>query len=328
MEELIALYLNGEATPEQAMELEDWKSESPKNLEVFASLEKVYNATHQVKPFAEPDMAKAWERVRPRKKKEAKIRSLWTDPRVWAGAAAVAIIAFLLGVLWNQSPGSNPMAEDQRPNVPVDEEVVFMALEEKTGYTLQDDSKVQLEKGSKLVLAADFNKNGRHATLHGSGTFEVVHDESNVFVISVEGLEVVDVGTVFSIDHKGDTVKVVVSEGAVELRLNGKLLDVAAGDSAFYVISSQVIDRYHTPEARQDHVFVFDGTSLKEVASILSKFFNRKIVVMDEAIRECPLSVTFKNEELATILDIIRELLDVKIVRNEGIIGIYGKGCN
>jgi ferric-dicitrate binding protein FerR (iron transport regulator) len=89
-----------------------------------------------------------------------------------------------------------------------------------------------------------------------------------------------------------------------------------------------LISRYKSPSDRIDHTFVFDGTSLKEVASVLSAFFNRKIVIVDKEIEDCPLSVTFKNENLATILDIIKELMDVRVSYKNDTIGIYGTECN
>ena len=146
--------------------------------------------------------------------------------------------------------------------------------------------------------------------------------------MKVRGLEVFDIGTIFRIKNNGDTVKVSVDEGEVELRLNGKIISVTAGDSAFYLVSKQVISRYKKPKDRKDHTFVFDGTTLKEVATILSEFYNRKIVVVDKEIEDCPLSVTFKNESLVTILDIIKELMDVHIMHKNDTIEIYGSGCN
>ena len=125
----------------------------------------------------------------------------------------------------------------------------------------------------------------------------------------------------------GDTVKVSVDEGVVELNINGQKLALEKGDSAFYLISQKVIKEYGTPTARQDVVFEFDGTTLSEVTEILSAFFKRKIEIKNPALEKCTVSVTFKNEELATILDIISELIDINIVQNKKTIEIYGESC-
>ena len=194
-------------------------------------------------------------------------------------------------------------------------------------YTLEDDSKVTLQPGSKLTIPADFNENNRSLSLEGSGSFEVIHDENNPFVLSVGELEIYDLGTIFHVDRNGDTVKVSVDEGIVELNINGQNLALEEGDSAFYLVSQQVIKEYAAPTAREDVVFEFDGTSLSEVTEILSAFFKRDIEIKNPALETCPVSVTFKNEALATILEIIAELLDINIVQNKKTIEIYGESC-
>ncbi len=184
-----------------------------------------------------------------------------------------------------------------------------------------------LQPGSKLTIPKDFNENNRLLSLEGSGSFEVIHDEKNPFILSVGDLEIYDLGTVFHVNQQGDTVKVSVDEGIVELNINGQHLALEKGDSAFYLISKKVIKEYGTPTAREDVVFEFDGTSLSEVTNVLSAFFKREIIIKNPELANCSVSVTFKNEELATILDIISELLDINIIQNNKTIEIHGESC-
>ena len=330
IEALIALYLKGEASPEEAMQLEDWMSAGRQNAVLFASLEKTYALTHNKAQFVSPDVESVWENIKPQPKADTKVIPLWKSRRFYIPAAAIAVVMFAIGALLNHYMSHDKYLAGYHQRDTSDiilKNTVIQASDMVASFTLQDQSKVELQPGSKLTLSSDFNKQGRNVTLEGSGKFHVVHDAANPFVLKVEGLNVVDIGTIFTVETLNDTVKIVVDGGAVELKLNGKTLDVAQGDSAFYVISQQVIARYKQPHSRKDKIFIFDGTSLDEVVAILGAFYNRKIVIMDDRIAKCKLSVTFKNEELATILDIIKELLDVKIVQNEEIIGIYGEGC-
>ena len=163
--------------------------------------------------------------------------------------------------------------------------------------------------------------------MKGSGEFHVIHNEQKPFVLSVEKLKIVDLGTIFRVLSAKDTVKIVVDEGTVELRLNNQLLRMEAGDSAFYVIKSDFISRYDKKRERKNKVFEFDGTSLREVAEILSEFYEQQIVIRDKAIENCKLTVRFSNEDLVTILDVIQELMDIKVVKNNNVIELYGQGC-
>lgn len=330
IEALIATYLKGEASPDQAMMLEDWKSIGVENQEFFDAIQKVFDLTHSEESFQQPDVNLAWKKIAGQLNKDPKTIPIWRNKFFYGSVAAAILILLVVTAVWKtKPPHENDLAhtnDNDTTTVQVQPNTI-LASEKIESFTLQDQSTVELQPGSKLVIAEDYGQNGRNVTLDGSGRFHVIHEETNPFIIHIDELDVVDIGTVFTVETVDDTVKVVVEEGAVELRLNSKTIEMAEGDSAFYLISQQMISRYKVPESRQNKVFEFNGTSLKEVASILGEFFNRKIVVMDESISNCPLSVTFKNESLPTILDIIKELLDVKIVQNQDIIGIYGEGC-
>ncbi|NQX99037.1 MAG: FecR family protein, partial [Flavobacteriales bacterium] len=331
IEPLIVLFLKGEASPEQAMAVSTWKNLSVENEHLFQEIEKVVGLTHNSKSFQSLEIAAAWDKVQHQLKEEGKVISIWrTQPFLRYAAAVLVIAALAIGGLWNNQDNKiNKIADlpDETPEVLIPKESTILAANVLKSFTLQDQSKVQLDPGSELTIPADFNTNGRNLKLKGSGTFEVVHDEANPFIIEIENLKVIDVGTIFSLKTNLDTVKVLVVEGAVELRINDETLDVIAGDSAFYLISKQLLARYQQPKSRKKKVFKFDETPLSEVVTILGAFYERNIVVMDQEIVNCKVSVTFKDEELATILDIIKELLNVKVVQNKDIIGIYGKDC-
>ncbi len=320
-ESLIIRFLNGEASPEEAMLLEDWKEVSSENQKLFEQYEQLLS---KGKNFRKPATQEVWTKIRPEQSETARIVPLqkWSK---WIGAAAaVLIMGMLLYTNFSTNKKIEPIAAN--PSKVVHEPTLFAKNGAKE-FTLKDQSKVELTQGSSLQLSDDFNQGERRATLKGSGRFTVVHDVKNPFVIDVEGLEVFDIGTVFDIQTDEDTVKVIVYEGAVELRLNQEVLALAAGDSAFYVISERLIDEYPTAKERKDTIFHFDGTSLKEVAMVLEKFFDRPIIIMNPEIEACPLTVRFKNKSLAEILDVIEIMLDLKIVSSPSKIEIYGEGC-
>ena len=332
IENLIVQYLKGEASPEQAIQIETWKKESESNNKIFLDLEKTYALTHNLEVFKIKNKAGAWGKIESQMHKENRSIPLWQTKGFYIKLAAVFIVVFGLFQFWRGNSSDVRLADtsndEQVITIEKEEATILVASQKVKSFTLSDNSKIELQPGSELIISSDFNKNGRKVELKGSGKFNVKHDEKNPFSVKVKQLEVFDLGTVFRIDNLGDTVKISVDEGIVELRLNGKVINMVEGDSAFYSIKNEVISRYKNPISRIDHTFEFDGTSLKEVAQILSEFFNKKIEVKNKEIEDCTLSVTFKNEDLVTILDIIKELMDVQIENKKNTIGIYGKGCN
>lgn len=326
-EVLIAKFLRGEATPEEAIELMEWRSATEENEALFTSLELVFHEVNGTNPYKEEDVNQAWISVKGDFREKAPVIPLWKRREIYTGAAAIALIAFLIGTLWQSGPTEPGGISGHDTIDSLQAQTHLVATNDVAEFELIDGSVIQLEPGSVVDIEQDFNTKQRVMSLTGNGTFDVTHDETMPFTIKMGKLNVVDVGTVFNLRTSGDTIKVVVSEGEVQLRLNNEVLNVSEGDSAFYVISQDLIERYKQPTSRQDKVFEFQGTKLSEVVTILGEFFNRKIVVMDQAIADCELSVTFKNESLANILNIISELLDIKVIRNNEIIGLYGEGC-
>lgn len=325
---LIVRYLNGEASPDEAMLLEDWKQDRSENNDYFLKMEKTHAATYGTKTYASASKGSAWKVIQNEIHPEAKVIPMWKKPLFIAAVAAAIVVLVVVTQLFATSNTQQVAENDKKgeKNITEQESIIY-ETNHIAQYTLTDDSKVTLQPGSKLTIPKDFNEKNRLLSLEGSGSFEVIHDEKNPFILSVGDLEIYDLGTVFHVDQIGDTVKVSVDEGVVELKINNQHLALEEGDSAFYLISERLIKEYETPSAREDVVFEFDGTSLSEVMDILGKFFKRKIIIVNPDLQDCPVSVTFKNEKLPTILDIISKLLDITISQNNKTIEIHGESC-
>lgn len=316
-EALIVRYLEGLAAPEEAMLLEDWKSQSEENQQQFDHYERLFAQNR----LTEVDVDTAWKKVNRDISVKTKVISL-KNWRYWAvAAAAILVLALVIPTLMSDSA----MIPPTTPEVSKKKEVsnILYANSGVQSFTLQDSSIVALKRGSSLELDENFKNGKRRAKLKGSGRFKVVHDEQHPFVIDVEGLEVYDIGTVFDISTYNDTVKVVVLEGAVELRKNGEVLAMEEGDSAFYLISQQLIKEYPTPKSLKGITIEFENTPLKDIVSHLSKFFQREMIIKDEEIKEETYTMAFKDEELPFILGVMKGV-GLRIVNNNGIIEIYG----
>lgn len=324
---LIAAFLKGEATPEEALRLQEFINESPGNKRYFQEMEKLMAASHGTPVFDASNKAHVWQKIAPAtERKPGRIISLNVKRMIYAAAAMLVIslsVLFLLPKEGNQLLVRN----HKNPQNNSAKQPVLMASSD-TIVALSDQTTIHLKAGSKLELSPDYNLKNRKLKLQGSGEFHVIHNEQKPFVLSVEKLKIVDLGTIFRVVSSADTVKIIVDEGKVELRLNNQLIKMAAGDSAFYVIKTDFISRYDKKKERRNKVFEFDGTNLSEVVEILSEFYEQPIVIKDKAIENCKLTVRFSNEELVTILEVIRELMDIKVVKNKQVIELYGEGCN
>jgi ferric-dicitrate binding protein FerR (iron transport regulator) len=96
--------------------------------------------------------------------------------------------------------------------------------------TLSDGTKVWLNAASSLRFPASFVGKERKVELTGEGYFQVVHNSTQPFTVSVNGMEVHDIGTAFNINAYRDepVIKTTLISGGVrvtELKTrNSKLL--------------------------------------------------------------------------------------------------------
>lgn len=96
---------------------------------------------------------------------------------------------------------------------------------------LSDGSKVWLNAASSLKYPTAFTGKERIVELTGEGYFEVVHNAAQPFAVSVNGMEVHDIGTAFNINAYTDepVIKTTLISGSVKVTdlktQNSKLLE-------------------------------------------------------------------------------------------------------
>ncbi len=91
---------------------------------------------------------------------------------------------------------------------------IYRANSESVTITLDDGTKVWLDKGSELEVS-DFDGDSRFVRLTGKAFFDVSPNKNAAFVIETDGVGIKVLGTQFLVDTKSNIVK--VKEGKVEV---------------------------------------------------------------------------------------------------------------
>jgi transmembrane sensor len=122
-----------------------------------------------------------------------------------AGLAAAVAISFVSVFLLNRAP------VEQQPIQPA-----YELMQRLARVDLPDGSVVELNHGASIKT--DYSAEKRLVFLNGGeANFVVAKDPDRPFVVSVAGIEVEAVGTIFNVKYVGQTVNVIVSEGKVQL---------------------------------------------------------------------------------------------------------------
>lgn len=317
IDELISKFLSGEASPEEAMMLEDWKLEAPENQAHYEQSEHVYALLQNAGKPAEADTAKAWEKVKPLLDRE-KVKPLYPKTTFTRIAAALIILlgigAGLVLFFNTDQKGTSYMAD----NTPKD-------------IKLTDGSEVTVFAHSSLTADAGFGKTNRLMHLNGNATFSVVHDESMPFVIDAGNVFIKDIGTRFTVRSSldTDTVYVHVDEGIVLLFDSlGSALEIKATEHALYIRSKKQIVKNETTVARPNAQLNFSNKPLGEVIATLNATYNTAIILQNASLKNCTITTRFEHEDLDTIISIITETLGLSYEKTANGYIIKGNTCH
>lgn len=319
--DLIAKYLAGEATPDEAIMLDEWSSASAENLAWLNESKKAFGIKD-----TKVDTAKMFSAILAQIEPEATevkvipLKPFFTPLRIAASLVVLSLIGMMAAV-YIRSDKTLP-----------DQQIASLAEVKET--KLADGTKVALNKNTKLTLIGGFNGKERKLKLEGEAFFEVTHDETKPFVIDAGGVLIKDIGTAFNVkaNPESDSVFVYVTEGIVDMSSETNTLRLEQNESAVFIRSAKQliamnmvesnINSYHTK------MFSFKAKKLSEVIETINGVYGYMIKLENNSLSDCRITVDFNNESPETIVAIITETLGLTFHRtNEGIYLIEGSSC-
>jgi transmembrane sensor len=217
-------------------------------------------------------------------------------------AAAAAVVGLLIGGLW-YAMKLNPDTRFQT------------AIGERASVSLPDGSTLELNSNSLARL--DFSQRARVVRLeHGEAFFKVQHDPNRPFWVVAGNSWVRAVGTAFSVYLRPSGMRVVVSEGAVQVgttRLADP--DVSSEPASSQAVASLVRAgkqvevrggvrevRALTPDdlaravAWRSGTLYYENEPLGDVVDELNRYTPVQIVVRDDSLRELPIGGLFEAD--------------------------------
>ncbi|WPU93225.1 FecR domain-containing protein [Mucilaginibacter sabulilitoris] len=303
-EDILIKYILGEATATEAQEIEAWVAVSKANAKKFEEVKIILETSKrlaQVSPLGE---AEAWEKFKEKrttgKGEPAQIRSINYNTS-WLRIAAAIVVLIGAGwagyYLYEQSGMSSRL-------------VSIKTLNEVRTETLPDGSVVHLNKNSGISYTGNF-KSRREIKLTGEAFFEVKHNEHVPFTVQVNDITVKDIGTAFNIKSEAQNTEVIVESGIVQVsksnnsvQLNpNEMVSVKHGDKQLKVEkSTDMLYNYY-----RSNTFVANGTPLWRLVDILNEAYGANIKIENTALRNVPITSTFKYEDsLTKVLEVIK----------------------
>ena len=330
-DELIVRYLAGEASPEEAMAVQDALMDL-KFQSRFAALQSTWAATHPGKTTHAVYAAQAWLAIedrltrRPLEKvkaspEEKKTRALRYSHRAFRIAASLLLLAVAGVVLYKVLASQDS-----------DEALTYVTTQGRVQHVdLPDQSVATVFRNSKLSYAADFNSHHREVSLlEGEVFFNVTHDRKHPFIIHTAVADIKVIGTAFNVTLRGDVIEVSVKEGKVQVytKTDSTFLEAGVTGLAQKAGLIQTQDSVNSNGwGYATHRFVFRDTPLREVIRDLEKAYPYTIHVSDQAINNCRLTATFENDSAENLLNLVAESLNLSVASSGGVYTLEGEGC-
>ncbi len=326
IDDVIAKFLAGEATPEEILLLEEWKSLSEQNAVEFSQMEKLFDVSASLKDAIPVDADKAWDRVKksiqPEKNRGKVVRFNISD-RVTPFLRFAAILLLFAGL----SLSVYFILRNEENN--------FAQLESGDSvksFSLPDGSHLTLNRNSKITFEQNSFTRKRVVKLKGEAFFEVRHDSLAPFVVVSEGLQIQDIGTAFNVNQKSSVIIVSVTEGKVELITpeNSSVVLSAGEEASFDILSKSIEKSDHINEnltAYKDKIFIFDNAELGSVVDVLNSIYDVKLLLENPELKNCRITVSFNDEKIEDIADVISETLGLNQRKETGKIILGGNGC-
>jgi transmembrane sensor len=233
---------------------------------------------------------------------------------IGAGAAVTAGLALWLVVF-------APLSTDER--------VEHLASTRKAlePATLPDGSTIELG-GSSAVSVLYTRQNRLLVAEDGEAFYRVHKDRARPFIVRAGPLTATAVGTAFSVRRDGQSVSVLVTEGVVEIRLDGEAgaasaaapLRVAAGQLVRYDrgrLSAAPLPGANTDQgaAWRSGRLQFVDEPLRLVVAAINRYADREIVITDSPAEELRFTGTVFMPQLDDWLAAIATVYPVKVTR-------------
>ena len=283
-DKIIERYLSGECSQADIEQILCWLKDSDENCKEWLKL-KIVSAKSNYIYFSDPkhienSYKELLERQHIKRKIERDVTHKFTL-RFMRYAASILILIGLTFILHKYiSVGKNP----KMLVVTVDENDPVKLL------ILEDSSKVWLSAGSRIEYPEKFRNKERRVSVEGKVFFNVLKDDNRPFYVDTETYSVKVLGTSFEINafKYSQTSDVTLVEGNIEIHDRNQVYLCNLHPGQQFEINK--LNKRFTLQKVEAEMYTswrggtleFDGLTFVEIAKVLERHYNVKIIIDEE----------------------------------------------
>jgi ferric-dicitrate binding protein FerR (iron transport regulator) len=342
--ELVSLKLSDEAGPQELAELETLLQESPDLGLRMETLEAIWDTGHKnpyyaandsfnrhmqrlsnhlsepVLQYEKEDQPEEYDRIE--LKRPSPYKKLWWTIGV---AASIAFAVLVFGPFYKAKDTKKQNAQN----------TVSTKRGSKSKVQLPDGTEVWLNADSRITYNEEFQGNLREVSLEGEAFFDVAHDAARPFLIHTATIDLKVLGTAFNVrsypDEKNTEASLI--RGSIEVTLvkspDQKRIILKPNDKLIVNNSEVLLTNEKQPShepvmtlakinyKKQDNSAVeifwvkdklaFDNEELQNIALKIERWFDVKVSIKDEKLKQVHYTVFFEGETLRETMEALQE---------------------
>ncbi len=302
------------------LKVKNWFSKAGKNIEVENQLFEQWKKLTDTDNNRDDSLQHIFEKVQYsillEEKKRDKNNVIW---KFYRQAAAILLIPVLAFSLWYYLSSKTPQLNTPTQQIAQSWVEINAPKGARIEFFLPDSSSGWLNSGSKLKYPAVFNKH-RKVELTGEAYFEVKHLDESDFTVSVSDMDIKVLGTKFNLSAYSDDpyTDVVLEEGKVEITGKTGLFNyiLLPNEKITFNYKKKSLNLSKVDASRysawKDGYLIIENESLGQIIGRIERWYNVKIILQDEELKNYRFKATFKDEPLEEVLRLIALTTPIK----------------
>lgn len=245
------------------------------------------------------DSQEGWEKLSTSIPELGNAKKVWLFPRL---ATAAAVVLFVIGI------GILLMPKSQ----------TLVAKADHTQFTLPDSSHVEMHQGAELKYDKNFGKTERRVSMTGEISFDIARNEAKPFIVFTPVAQIQVLGTEFTVIADDAETELSVESGKVQFTPQSPVIPLlcTAGMRVHYTTATENIQVTSSGSSIEingkNKSLVFNNSQLKDVALVLSHFYNVPIELPEEE-SAFTFTSSFTQKSVIEIINIINLTLDTHL---------------
>lgn len=179
---------------------------------------------------------------------------------------------------------------------------------------LPDGSKAMLDAGSSITYPVAFNGGQRKVAITGQVYFEVKHNTTSPFIVTVRGETIEDIGTHFNVSAYEDepALKTTLIEGSVRVSKNRNSTILKPGQQAVNIPGSDkiTVKNADLPEvtAWKNGLFHFTHADVKTVMRQIARWYDVEVVYEGNIPKTDITGEVYRNMKASQVFEVLNNL--------------------